>query len=481
MTNIAFPRPFAIAIDDLGWMNGINNGEEGYGPFRIGVKRKITLDDYKAVVDIAKKTGVRLQGLFILGEMDRENLCAKYPTTTYLREKWDNTANVSNLEYEIIDYVVSESAYLEFGLHGVGHEFWPEDGIRRRAEWYNTVDNHAWPRQEIIHHLECFKGIMAQYGLTKEKGHSFPQSFVPCAYSYYWNPAGEYSLGAILHQYGVMFANTDFTEIPECSPPTEPNAGAFDNGVHVMNRYNYGNLWYQIAKLPEKPIRKQVTDYIETHWPNLLAQDTFLQEEVTNSWVKYYESVEMLPERYCSKNTRQHHSQWAYNKFTKFRMVADNIYEIDNSAMPAEYFNPGFLGNLVLKFKLSKNQHLSSAKLNGENIAGYEEKFGFGYIYLQPLENNVYKLEVEFGKSLISDVIWHNGTSNILSSFKNNSFEVEVYGKQTIELRTNLKPERIISSNLGIEIHSFYSTDTSLFLNVSSKDFQGGNTVFSLI
>ena len=40
--NLLIPRPFAIAIDDLGWMNGSNDGEnEKEGPYRLGIKRKM--------------------------------------------------------------------------------------------------------------------------------------------------------------------------------------------------------------------------------------------------------------------------------------------------------------------------------------------------------------------------------------------------------------------------------------------------------
>ena len=101
--SIRFPRPFAIAIDDLGWINGQDDGADGYGPYRLGLDRQMTMADYEAVVNLAKRTGVRLQGLFILGEMDRENFLDQHPTTTHMRGKWDNTENISDLQIEMME------------------------------------------------------------------------------------------------------------------------------------------------------------------------------------------------------------------------------------------------------------------------------------------------------------------------------------------------------------------------------------------
>jgi hypothetical protein len=198
-----FPRPFAFAIDDLGWNIGTNSGEgENQGPYRIGIDRKMDIDDYKCIVEVAKQVGVRIQALFVLAEMDRENILVKFPTTTWIGKNWDNSANRCQENIDIMNFVKDNSANIEFGLHGVGHEYWV-NGVKKRAEWYCTDDNHPWPEESSIEHLQCFKDILAQYKLSPEYGHSFPESFVPCAYGYYWNPTGEYSTGSIMSKAGV--------------------------------------------------------------------------------------------------------------------------------------------------------------------------------------------------------------------------------------------------------------------------------------
>lgn len=484
MSSIIFPRPFAIAIDDLGWMQGSNEGEDGYGPYRLGLKRKMTLKDYKAAVTLATKTGVRLQGLFILSEMDRENFLGEFPTTTFMREKWDNSENISPLQLEIMAYVMKEAAHLEFGMHGIGHEYWPGAGKRKRAEWYNTDNNHPWPEEEVRVHLDCFIRIMKQYGLTKENGHSFPQSFVPCAYSYYWNPTGSYSLGKVLGEYGVKFANTDFSQIPECNPPKEDNGGGFDHLVHVMNRYNYGNLWYELGKLPLVPLKEQPTDYIETHWPNLLAQDDLSQEVVTNSWISYFEQVQSSPNRYCAKNTAQMHSQWYYNRHTQITEENPGMIEINNTSIPADRFRDNFPGNLVLKLKLTEDQHLTMAKINGETIPAYFESCGYGFLYLPPLLQKKYFLEYKVGKNLIQNTVWHDGTSNIFS-VKRQDNEVKIdlclYGHQTLKFLNANKPIEVKSEKQSLKIIDWKVKEGTLEINLLAKDMQGENGTIRII
>ena len=260
----------------------------------------------------------------------------------------DNSHRVNDEQLAIMKYVCNESSHMEFGLHGTGHEYWAADGIQRRAEWYNMVDRLPWPEQELRGHIQAFRKIMAQYGLTPEQGHSFPESFVPCAYSYYWNPNGSYSLGKLVSEAGVKYANTDFTQIPELSPPQGANGGGFDNGVHVINRMNYGNVWHELDMLPRVTLNLQETDVAESHWSNWLAQDDFLQPEVTSRWIGYYRHVQRYENRYIAKNTEQLHSQWLYRKYASVNHTAEGVLEIDNTRMPAEAYHRDILGTWYL-------------------------------------------------------------------------------------------------------------------------------------
>src|SRR5690554_2207550 len=84
---ILFQKPFQIAIDDLGWIEGSSLGDDN-GPWRGGVKRIFDVKDYQALVDIGKGAGTRMQGLFILSEFDRLGILRDYPHMTHQQSGW---------------------------------------------------------------------------------------------------------------------------------------------------------------------------------------------------------------------------------------------------------------------------------------------------------------------------------------------------------------------------------------------------------
>jgi hypothetical protein len=480
---ILFPRAFAFAIDDLGWIDGSDlSVTNPKGPHRAGVKRRFDVNDYKSIVDVGKEAGVRIQGLFILSELDRENALAKYPTTTHLRDHWDNSARISEDQLDMMKYVSDHAAFLEFGMHGTGHEHWPSRGEQKRAEWYNREDKHPWPEDILRQHIQGFKEILAQYELSVRNGHSFPESFVPCSYSFYWNPEGEYSLGKLLAEEGVKYANTDFGMIPELRPPKDVNGGGFDHGVMVINRKNYGNIWYALDCLPDISIEQQETDIIESHWPNWLAQDDFLQPDVTGKWISYYRSIQKNPSRYLAKNTEQLHSQWLYNKYTLVKERDQGRVEIDNTQMPHEAYRFGLPGNMVLKIRLGRDEHISTATLNDNIIPAVFEESGFGFLYLPPLHPQKYTLKYSIGPEQIPLCVYNDGTYNVyeLSQFSDQvTIRLRMYGTQVVRIRCP-QPEKIVSSSPKLRVgrHSYERGVLSVILG--STDIQGSTGILTL-
>ncbi|MDD2608027.1 hypothetical protein, partial [Lascolabacillus sp.] len=170
---IIFPRGVSVNIGQVGWMGG-SSLEETDGPWRAGIRRDFDVRDYKPMVEVGKELGVRFMSLFILGEFDRLNILGEYPTSNPDGENWDNSKYVSNTQLDIMDYVKSNAANIEFGITGVLHEYW-EDGVKSRAEWFNVEKQE--PRDETIirNNIVLLKRLMAQYGISPENGHSFPE------------------------------------------------------------------------------------------------------------------------------------------------------------------------------------------------------------------------------------------------------------------------------------------------------------------
>jgi hypothetical protein len=473
---VIFPRAFAIAIDDLGWMEGSSLGNSE-GPWRTGVRRSLDIRDYQPIVEIGKAMGIRLQGLFILGELDRLNIVAeKCPNASPFGSAYDNSPHVDRRQLDVMEYVKSNAAHLEFGLHGVGHEFWV-DGERTRAEWYDLENNQPRDEMTMRNHLKCFAAIMSQYGLSPENGHSFPESFVPCAYGYYWNPQGSYSTGKIMSDFGIKYVNTLFSYIPELNPPPR-GTGGFDNGVLVLDRFNYGNPWYELASLPRVPVEYYETDIIETHWPNLLAADDFLQADLNHKWISYLKEIQAQPNHYLAKNTEQLYSQWLYKRYTIVNETAPGKVTIENQSMPAEAEEYQLLSTMVLAIPLRENEHISRAVLDDEPIASYIEDSGYAYIYLSPLERKSYSFEYEIGVEPMDRFIYHSGTYNIYAVRDNGSayeIDIKMYGSQNVEVRTPTAPISISSSNeyLFIDGYQYDEKNKLLSITITGRDIQG--------
>ncbi len=474
--DILFPSPFALAIDDLGWMSGGSQGEEN-GPWRLGLKRDLERSDYQALVDIAKGSGIRLQGLFIMAEMDRTNACAKVPSSTRYGSNWDNSHNVGDEQLRIMDLVKEEAAWLEFGLHGVGHEFWV-DGIRQRAEYYNLEQNHPWPEKDIREHLDLFVEIMGQYGLTPANGHSFPESFVPCAYSYFWNPDGDpYSLGQVLNEYGVRFANTLFSYIPELNPP-DATSGDFDNGVLVIDRYNHGNHWFESASLPKDPIDAFETDIIEAHFANLLATDDFLQANLNDKWIRFFKEVQSKPDKYLAKNTEQFYSQWVLKRFASISSNGVNQLSIDTRNVPEWAFQNGFITNMVLKIAVRDDEVISKATLNGKPIPATAIDEGYAMMYLPPMEAGVHTFEMATGSEWQQAMVINDGTYNVYRLSQEEDvlhYDIRVYGTQEIKINLAEEPGAISSSNPNLSVQSwnYHAENKLLHVELSARNFQG--------
>lgn len=470
---IIFPRAFAVAIDDLGWNKGSHEGATG-GPFRLCIRRDMDIRDYKPIVEAGQACGIRIQGLFVLCEMDRQNVCARYPTATWEGKHFDNAENIGPVQLEVMEYVRDNAAYLEFGLHGVGHEHW-EDGIRIRAEWYDKENDKPYSDEDTRDHIRCFKEIMAQYGWTPENGQSFPESFVPGSYAMFWNPDGEYSTGKILRENGVKYANTMFSEIPELNPPED---GGIDHGLHVINRLIYGNEYKNLGKVPQGSVEAYKTDVIESHWPNWLAVDDYLQPALTREWIDFYKNIQSTTGHYLAKNTEQLHSQWLYKKYTVLSEIKEGVIVIDNRQMPSAVYENGLLGNMVLKVPLKDGEHVSKALVNGVPVPAYFEEAGYGFIYLPPFEADEYRFEYEVGDSLMPLFVNNTGTYNVYSADSMETqvvFRLRMYGTQEVKVKCGGSPVAIDSNNTNLKVLSWsYDAPTlMLTMKLHGRDIQG--------
>lgn len=448
------PTPLSVGIDDVGWKRGWSTAGTG-GPWRGGmpVGRWMAWEDYEVLVYVAEAVKTRLQCLFVMCEFDGSNICANYPTTTQEGRSWDNSALVSDDDFAIMNYVKDSAAYIEFGLHGVGHEHW-EDGVRTRAEFAHG--SSAWPWSDVSSHMGCFRRLIDQYNI------SFPKSFVAPAHCYYYNPSDPQDTGGLMRRWAVKYADHSSTYMT-------------DNGLMVLAR-NFHVGWDQTSAAPTAITPGYY--YEGAHWTNFVEFDPADNHLAGDKWIAWFNQIKDSFDRYVPKNTAQLFSQYLYQHYTIINRKGYTV-QIDNTAMPDWAYDLDLLGNLLLKLPLETGVHISSASLNGGNIACYYEDRGFGYIILPKLDKAFYALAYTIGTSPMSNYVLNDGTYNV------DKFEIwrdsavaslEMYGTQDVKVKLDIfKPARVQSSTASLTVNSTEWDEHAnmLVMSVTAADVQG--------
>ena len=270
------PLPIQIVIDDVGWWSG-EDGSARQEPYRTGIKRRHVPADYQAIVDLGKGLGVRPQAATILCDWDRENTLRELPTSTWMREKWDNRKWVGPWLEEAADIIRSHPRHYELTLHGIGHEYW-EDQHFTRAEWADRTGRMR-PRDQVERHLDFYNRLLQQNQLGP-----FPTSFVPTAFLHGFGRIAdaETSMAEILRQRGIGYINTPFSTMANAQAVQYELFG-IDAGVMTVDRGEDLYDWDIIGGKPETRISGPTCGM---HWPNLLHKDPKRNYEVVAGWVK---------------------------------------------------------------------------------------------------------------------------------------------------------------------------------------------------
>lgn len=458
---INLPKPMAIDIDDLGWKEGWDLDESG-GPWRLGLPRGRMMgrQDYEVINYISQAVGVRIKCLFIMSEFDRSNICASYPTTNEHGSDWDNSALVNDDDFLIMDYVKENAAHIEFGLHGVRHEFWDaETREPSRAEWADSQKKRPW--DILWGHMECFKKLIDQYDID------FPRSVRTASANYYYNPADPEDTGALMSAWGLKYATL---------PPDREYVT--NHGLMVLLRAG-GVAWDAPNTAPEN---YPDTEFMTSHWTNFVDVNPANNHQAGDKWITWFNKVKDDPDRYAAKNTAQLHSQYLYRKYSRVS-IRENKVEIDNTTMPDWAYELNLLGNLVLKHRLREGEHISSASLNGGDIACYWENRGFAYISLPKLDRGIHKLEFVSGKSDMPAYVLNDGTYNVMN-FRGGkdtaSIEMEMYGTQTVKVKLLFEPDEVTSSNPDLEIRDWNYESPFINILVRGRNIQGETGVIAI-
>ncbi len=271
------PMPIQIVIDDVGWWSG-EDGSVRQEPYRTGIKRKHVPADYQAIADLGKKLGVRPQAATVLCEWDRDNILRELPTSTWMREKWDNSKWVGPWLEEAADIIRNNKKHYELSLHGIGHEYWQDKNFTR-AEWADKSGTMR-PLDQVELHLDYFARLMDQNQLGP-----FPTSFVPTAFLHGFGPTGDHqiSMAGVIKKRGITYINTPFYNMYNAAGAQFKYFG-IDAGVITVDRGEDVCDWDIIGGRPEGNLPGPCCGL---HWPNMLHEDPDRNSEIVDHWVKF--------------------------------------------------------------------------------------------------------------------------------------------------------------------------------------------------
>ncbi len=274
------PMPIQIVIDDVGWWSG-EDGSARQEPYRTGIKRNHVPADYQAIVDLGKGLGVRPQAATILCEWDRKNILRELPTSTWMREKWDNRKWVGPWLEEAADIIRSNKSHYELTLHGIGHEYWADRNFTR-AEWADKTGRMR-PLDQVELHLDYYARLMEQNQLGP-----FPKSFIPTAFLHGFGPTEGHptSLAEVIKKRGISYINTPFSTMANAQA-VQFGVFGIDAGVMTVDR---GEDLFDWNIIGGRPAAKISGPTCGMHWPNLLHEDPARNSEIVAGWVKYLAS-----------------------------------------------------------------------------------------------------------------------------------------------------------------------------------------------
>jgi len=379
---VTIPMPIQIVIDDVGWWSG-EDGHALQEPYRTGINRNHVPADYQAIVDLGKKLGVRPQAATILCEWDRENILRNLPTSTWMREKWDNSKWVGPWLDEAAAIIRNNQNHYELTMHGVGHEYWQDENATR-AEWADTSGTMR-PLDQVELHLDYFEKLLDQNQLG-----SFPTSFVPTAFLHGFGLTGAHkiSMAAVIKKRGMNYINTPFSNMYNAEGAQFGIFG-IDSGVMTVDRGEDLLDWDVFGGTPSGILTGPSCGL---HWPNMLHSDPNRNSEIVDGWVKHLAPYNDKPETLLAKNSSSFRNQLVHHICTNVQLEENKI-------------NIDFLETNKLKDQLNENPLTvkieSKRKLtfNSEDIKIAESKI------IQEKDNYLYTLVIDNVKGLEKAVV----------------------------------------------------------------------------
>ena len=359
MRNIIIPRPLHIVLDDMGWMSGKDDRENG-GPSRLGIKRQPCYKDYLAINELGKRIGMKITCAFVLGEWDPDNRLGSIRGLSKYKENWNNAAYLNREELARCIDTVKKCEYIDLAVHGLLHGYYIEgtDNTDESDFYYHKNDRlFMVDEAEIRARLDAYFDLLKFYGIDKKI-----TTFVPPSFSYRFNELSE-----ILKSYGIKYVSTIFENMENRAD--REIADVEQNGIINIDRNLNPIEWDEFAsdfsKLPQN-----ITGVLGIHWPNLLSEDENQNGEVISRAAEFFLRCSESFGTILSRNIEFCANQSLFYRFAKAEQnESETVIDIGTLDMNKTYY-------------ISSKERVRS--VSGADICVFEEKQSFITYALTP-------------------------------------------------------------------------------------------------
>lgn len=364
MSEFIIPNALQIVIDDLGWMNGKDDRENG-GPSRTGMPRKHCAEDYIAINALGKALNMKISCAFVLGEWDPDNRLKQIPYFSMYGDGWDNAKYLDREELSRMVEAINSSDYIDVCIHGLMHGN-QKPGIDNNdsSDFFYRINkvSYAFPENELRKKLDLFFEILKDSGVKKKV-----VAYVPSAALYMPN-----TMSRLLPEYGVHYTVQPFRSVQNF-PEKDPFLVTVENGMIVTDRCNFIQQegftrtmdivpWDELAS--DFTVLPKASCFVGTHWPNYLHEDPARSLELTERTASYFLSCAEVFGTILSRDVAFYSTQALYKRFARTE-EENGVFTVDVSAVPKPVGN---LGKFYISTKAPIKTH------EGCEISLYETK-----------------------------------------------------------------------------------------------------------
>ncbi len=347
---LKIPMPLIVSIEDVGWWSG-KDGSSFNQPYRTGMQRNHVPKDYIALAALGRGLDMRILAGFVLCEWDKANLLRQVPSTTWMGDRWTVPETNRDLKEKAAWIIKKEKKAIEFGLHGVGHEFWT-NGRMERTEFHDAACEMR-NRNDIRQHLTCFFRLMDQYHFDFT-----PRTFIPPALKHsFGNP--DKGFQTILNEFGIQYVTLVFNRA-KIHSKRKPEKIAWENKVLLVERGEADVAWHTVNAPPYFKFDRPV---MALHWANILHSDPEKNQEVIENWTQYIKTNSEKKSILLARDTRSCFTQYLHHTLSRIEKTGEE-FSVDVSWMKKI---PGKLAGQTLFLKVDIPPGIS-LKIHGATV-----------------------------------------------------------------------------------------------------------------